>query len=275
MVNNKAYRKKHIVVFGGARGIGKTVAEMFAAVGADVTIVSRSAVDVAAAVEELGVQGDVADITDVGAVERVFAAAAPVDAVINTAAIQGGAGAIGPIWSTELSAVRQVIDINLFGSFVILRTALAHMREIGNGVVILFSGGGAAGPRPGVDAYGAAKTGVLRLVESAQAALDEEDSQVRVFAVAPGAVATAMIRELIDNAVVVPGEADVANRIVAGEDGVPSTMAADLCQFLMLPEARPLAGRLVHVKETYRDYTERDLTPDDGRLRRVDYASRS
>ncbi len=260
---------RHVVIFGGARGIGAAVAAAFVAAGDVVTIAARTAREVEAKAAELGARGVVADVTDPVAVDAVLDAADPVDVVVHAAAIQGGAGAIGPIWDTDPAAFARVVDINLTGSYVVLRAALRRLRARG-GSVVMFSGGGSVFPRPGFDAYGATKTAVLRLVESAQRALDDEGSAVRLYAIAPGAVATAMTQEVLALAALVPGEAESARKIAAGE-GVPPERAAELCLFLATEAAAPLAGRLVHVKEPWRDYVGRALGPDAGRLRRADY----
>ncbi len=263
--------QRKVIVFGGARGIGAVVAKRFAGAGDAVTIVARTAEQVEASARELGAVGQVADVSDAQAVAKIFEQSEPPDVVIHAAAIQGGAGAIGPLWDTDPAAFARVVDINLTGSYYVLRAALHSMRPRGRGTVVMFSGGGSVFPRPGFDAYGATKTAVLRLVESAQQALRDEGSSIRVFAIAPGAVSTSMTREVLDLADKVPGEAAAAQKVAAGE-GVPPTMAADLCQFFATDEATPLAGRLVHVKEPYREYVTRELGSDDGKLRRSPYA---
>jgi len=260
-----------VMVFGGARGIGATVARAFARAGDQVAIAARSQAEVTTAAREIGATGHVCDILDAVAVEAMMAAAGTPDMVINAAAIQGGRGGIGPVWDTDPEAVAMTIGINLTGAFNVTRAALRAMRPAGKGTLVQFSGGGSTGARPGFAAYGASKTGVLRLVETAQAELDAEGSGIRVFALAPGAVATAMTREVLDNADRVPGEVADAGDIADGRAGVPPEMAAELCLFLATEAAAPLAGRLTHVREAYRDYVARDLGSDAGRLRRADY----
>lgn len=265
------YPKVRVIVFGGSRGIGKAVANGFADSGAEVAIVARNEDEVAAAAEEIGAVGLVGDVSDLQSVELAFANFAPVDVVVNAAAIQGGRGAIGPLWDTDPESFARVIEINLLGSYHVLRTALQHMRPRRQGTIILFSGGGSTAARPGFDAYGASKTAVLRLVESAQIALDAEGVPIRVHAVAPGAVATAMTQEILANVDLVPHEATSARGVAQGQAGVPASMAADLCLFLSSSNCEPLAGRLVHVRESYRDYARRAFDAHAGRLRRVDY----
>ncbi len=264
---------RSVVVFGGARGIGATVAKTFAEIGDNVVISARNPEEVATTARAIGAKGQVCDITDTAAVRAVLATSGQPDIVINTAAIQGGRGAIGPIWETDPEAVAATIRINLIGAVNVIRESLRVMRPVDNGVLIQFSGGGSTAPRAGFAAYGVSKTGVLRLVETAQMELEAEGSKIRLFALAPGAVATAMTREVLENEDRVPEEAKEAGDIAGGRAGVSPDLAAELCQFLASDQATPLCGRLIHVLEKYRDYVGFDLGPNDGRLRRVDYTS--
>lgn len=250
------------------------MATAFANAGDDVAISARSATEVAATASRLGASFFVCDVTDPHAVERMIEAFAPIDVVVNAAAIQGGRGAIGALWDTDPVSFAKVIEVNLVGTYNVLRAALRQMRQRRRGSIMLFSGGGSTAARPGFDAYGASKTAVLRLAESAQIALDEEGMPIRIFAIAPGAVATAMTREVLDNIELVPREADAARSVADGRSGVPPTLAAELCLFLAGKESSPLAGRLVHVREDYRGYVQRELGDHAGRLRRVDYPGR-
>lgn len=252
-----------MLVFGGSRGIGAAVAARFAREGASVTVVARGA----------GPGIHCADVGDAQAVAAVFERAGPVQVVVNAAAIQGGAGAIGPLWETDPSAFAEVLRVNLLGSYHVLREALRSMRRHAvGGAVILFSGGGAAFPRPRFAAYGASKTAVVRLVESTARELAEAGSAIRVFAVAPGAVATAMTREIVEHA----AQAGVAETASAQHtlevEAVPPELAAELCLFLAGEDAASLSGRLLHVREPYRDYLRQALGDDAGRLRRIGFA---
>lgn len=264
--------RRQVLVVGGSRGIGKAVAAAFVQAGCDVAIAARNRDEVAATAAALGATGLICDVSDAVQVEQAISALPSVDVVVNAAAVQGGRGAIGPLWDTEPASFARVIEINLVGTYNVLRSAIRHMRPRRSGTVILFSGGGSTAPRPGFDAYGASKTAVLRLAESTQAALAAEGSAVRVFAVAPGAVATTMTQEILENIDLVPQEAAAASGVAEGKGGVPATMAADLCVFLSGEDSSPLAGRLVHVRESYRDYVRRGLGDDDGRLRRIGYS---
>ncbi len=263
---------RRVLIFGGGRGIGAEVARGFRAAGDEVVIVARSPAQVEATAREIGARGLTGDVGDAASVDAVFAQAGAVDVVVCAAAVQGGEGAIRPVWETDPEAFAAVAQINFLGSYHVLRAAIRSMqaRESG-GAVILFSGGGAAAPRPQFAAYGTTKTAVLRLVETAAAELALIDSPIRVFALAPGAVRTAMTEEVLAlGAAAGTAEADAAAKIDAG-DGVSPVMAAALSRFLASADAAPLTGRLIHVKEPYREYVSEALSEEAGCLRRAGY----
>ena len=262
---------RRVLVIGGSRGIGEAVARGFVEAGDEVAIAARSAAESAATAAAIGTASFVCDVVHPQAIERVIENFGPVDVVVNAAAIQGGRGAMGPLWDTDPASFAKVIEVNLLGTYNVLRAALKHMRKRRSGTIVLFSGGGSTAARPGFDAYGASKTAVLRLAESAQTALDDEGMPVRIFAIAPGAVATAMTQEVLDNIERVPREATAARSVADGRAGVPPSLAAELCLFLAGGESSALAGRLVHVREDYRGYVQRKLDDHAGRLRRIDY----
>lgn len=267
---------RSVIVFGGSRGIGNAVAQRFIRNGDHVALVARSSEALQHAALSSGAKSHfVADVANNSQVKKVFESLNKIDVVINAAGIQGGEGAIGHIWETDPVAFNHVIDVNLTGSYHVLHHAIRHMLEnsTSNGRLIMFSGGGSTSPRSRFAAYGSSKTGVLRLVETCATELDHIGSGILVFAVAPGAVHTAMTEETLKyahNAGV--EEVEAASR-TAGEKGVPPKKAADLCEFLAGPDSSTLRGRLIHVNEQYKGYVKRQLDDDAGTLRRVDYPS--
>jgi 3-oxoacyl-[acyl-carrier protein] reductase len=263
---------QNVLVFGGSRGIGAAVAQAFAARGDRVTIVARTARAVEAAAQAVGARGLVADVADPPAVDAVFARTGAPDVTVHAAAIQGGAGAVGPLWETAPDAFAAVVRVNLLGTYLVLRAALRALRAARRpGTVIVFSGGGAAAPRPNFAAYGATKTAVVRLVETAALELRGVEPPIAVHALAPGAVRTAMTQEILDLGERA-GDAETRQaRRTAQDGGVPPGKAAELCLFLATPAARALAGRLIHVNEDWRALAARPLAPDAGCLRRIGY----
>ncbi len=126
---------KHVVVTGASRGIGRAVAEAFAAAGARLTILAddpaltQTAREIAAATS-VAVSPIQCDITDRAAVQAAFGQFGGIDALINNA----GLVRLTPIRSDDpatLDTYRRIIDINVNGSFWVTHAALPHMKRGG------------------------------------------------------------------------------------------------------------------------------------------------
>jgi NAD(P)-dependent dehydrogenase (short-subunit alcohol dehydrogenase family) len=180
---------KSAIVFGGSRGIGRTVTDFFVSAGYGVTIAARNAPLVEETVKKLNdchvsqwpprndkpaVQGCVADIRSYDNVKTATSTHlkkyGSLDALINATGVQEP---IGFSWQNDPVAWCNNTLTDLVGSFHVCRVALPHMIERGHGTIILFSGGGAAYGRPYFSAYGSSKAGVLRLVETIHEELKE------------------------------------------------------------------------------------------------------
>lgn len=256
--------RKSAIIFGGSRGIGRTVAEAFIACDFGVTIVARSVEQAQETTEKLSKDGLVqcfsADISEISLVKSALMAHLEkfngLEVVINTAARQGP---IGLLWENDPEDWGNTIRINLLGSFNICHAVIPVMLEQGHGTLILFSGGGAAYARSHFSAYGTSKTAVLRLVETVHEELKEQDkiSAIKIYAIAPGAVKTRMTDEVLsrrDSA----GEQAFQEALKANADGGTSPgKAAALCLFLAHRRPFCLSGRLIHVNEPYREYVEK------------------
>jgi len=139
----------------------------------------------------------------------------------------------------------------------------------------IFSGGGAAYARPNFSAYGASKTGVLRLVETSYEELRCACSEgIKIYAIAPGAVRTRMTEEVLACQEAAGQRAYAEAAQTNAEGGTPPEKVAELC--LYLAEQRPecLSGRLIHVNEPYKEYVihfEGKDMRDSGLLRRQPY----
>ena len=131
---------KHIVVTGASRGIGRAVAEAFAAAGGEVTILADDAGVQQAAADLAGITGAhvmpiQCDITDRDAVRRAFAGIGSIDVLVNNAGLER----LTPIRSDDpatLDTYARIIDINVNGSFWVSHAALPHMRR---GARIIFT----------------------------------------------------------------------------------------------------------------------------------------
>src|SRR2546427_9054219 len=149
-------------ITGGARGMGASHARGFIAEGANVVIADILEKEGRTLADELGehaifsrldVTSDVGWAATVAAAEDAFG---PVTVLVNNAAIVR----FGPIAETEPAAWRQVIDINLTGTYLGIRAVVSSMRKAGGGSIVNISAGAGLTAAPGVGAYGASKWGV-------------------------------------------------------------------------------------------------------------------
>ena len=181
---------RRIVVTGAASGIGRAIAQLFAAEGAALALFDRDAAGLAATAAQTG--GHVCEV-DVASEASVAAAAAQaaqalggIDGVVNAAGIMR----TGPIEDTPMAVWRQVIDVNLTGTFMVSRACLPWLRQAeGATIVNIASAAGLLPNAPGLTAYAASKGGVVNLGRAMAAELAPA---IRVNTVCPGMVDTPM-----------------------------------------------------------------------------------
>lgn len=181
------------IITGGARGIGKSIAEAYVAEGARVFIVDRDgdrAAATAASIHGPGgpvtaITGDVTDERRVAeVVEEVLAQAGQIDILVNNAAIQREAR----LADHSLEDFRAVVDTNLLGTFLFSRAVLPPMVRRRTGVIInLSSVLGLVGDAM-LPVYSATKHAILGLTRST--ALGYAGQGIRCVAICPGDVDT-------------------------------------------------------------------------------------
>lgn len=183
---------KIVFITGASRGIGAACARRFAAAGARVGLMARSADEIQALAAELGGAAAPCDVSDPHAVSAAVAALTdalgPADVLVNNA----GVVAKHPVAEQPTEAWRQVMGINLDGPFYVTRAVLPAMLAAGAGRVINVASISATLGTPGLSAYCASKWGLVGFTK----ALSEEvkGSGVVVTALNPGSVDTEMLR---------------------------------------------------------------------------------
>ena len=191
---------KTALVTGASRGIGRAIAVAFAAAGADVALVARSADGLAETAESVAAAGRKAfvipaDVTSYDAVADAVAAAIDqlghLDVVVNNA---GGSNFMVPFRDLRLSGWDKLIQLNLSSAVYVCHAAAGHMLDRGHGSVINVASVAGVAASPLITPYGAAKAGLISLTKSL--ALEWGTAGVRVNALCPGWTATELNRAL-------------------------------------------------------------------------------
>ena len=185
---------KHAVVTGGARGIGRAIAESLLRSGATVAICGRSRESVYRACAELKqatggeVLGEPADVSKLDQVERFFETVSSrfgcLDILVNNA----GAGIFRPVQELAPKDWHTIIDLNLTGVYYCCHYALPLLRKRPAGYVIQISSLAGINAFAGGAAYNASKFGLNGFSEAIMQDLRYEN--IRVSYIMPGSVDT-------------------------------------------------------------------------------------
>jgi len=192
-----SYQGMTCFVTGGGSGIGLETALTFADLGADVAVLDRTpgaAAATAAVIEKLGrkalaIEGDAGDEKAVvEAFELTRRRLAPVDAAVACAGILGEGG---PVFTTSVADFEQVMDVNVRGSFLVVREAAKQMRPRRSGAIVLLSSLDGTMAEHGMFSYCVSKGALLNLARAA--ALDLARDSVRVNCVCPSVTRTPLL----------------------------------------------------------------------------------
>jgi NAD(P)-dependent dehydrogenase (short-subunit alcohol dehydrogenase family) len=185
------YRNKVVFVAGGTSGINLGIAEGFAAAGARVIVASRKQDKVDAAVARLSRDGGLAsgyalDVRNFDAVAAAFADVAEKFGAVDVL-VSGAAGNfLAPAAEMSANAFKTVVDIDLLGTFNVMRAAWPHLRKPGAAVVSITAGQSWLAMQNQVHVC-AAKAGVDQVTRTL--ALEWGPSGVRINSIAPGPIA--------------------------------------------------------------------------------------
>ena len=240
------------LVTGGARGNGAGIGRGLADNGADVVLSDIDGEAVASAAEEIaqatgrqvsGIAGDVGDPGDAQAmVDETVSRLGGVNVLVNNAGILLG----GDFLEVTLEDWNKVLQVNLTGSMLVAQAAARHMAENGGGAITNVTSIGAEMAFPGAASYGASKGGLQMMTRTM--ALDLARVGVRVNAIAPGFIHTAMTEPLYttDEAV-----ANIVQHVPLDRMGMPAD----------------LAGTVVYLSSDLAEYVTGETITIDGGVR--------
>ena len=187
---------KVALITGGGTGIGTAIAERFVADGAKICITGRRKELLEKVAKSLPsgsvvvCQGDVSKEEDVKRmVETTVKFGGKIDVLVNNA----GTNHPAPIVELDPKMWREVIEVNLTGPFLLMKTVIPHMLKEGGGSIINISSLGGMRCLPAMPAYCSSKAGLIMLTQ--QAALEYGRNNIRCNAVCPGGVKTEMTRK--------------------------------------------------------------------------------
>src|SRR4051812_2410684 len=197
MARTDRFTDKVVFITGAASGIGRASAHSFAAEGARVAVLDRSA-DALEAVQRslagagtdvLAIQCDVSVPEEVeAAIKRVVEKFGRLDVAFNNAGVENKAA---PVHEIDLAEWDRILNINLRGTFVCMKHELAQMVKQGSGVIVNTSSGAGIRGVEGGASYTASKHAIIGLTRAA--ALDYAKKNFRINAVLPGNIETPMM----------------------------------------------------------------------------------
>lgn len=183
-----------ILITGATRGLGRALADEFAARGHTVLGCGRSAEAIARCTADLPAPHhfSVVDVADPAAVEawagRLLADGRVPDLVINNAALMNEPA---PLWEVSAADFGRLMDVNVDGTVNVIRAFVPALLEAGRGVIVNLSSGWGRSTSPEVGPYCASKYAVEGLTGSLAAELP---APLAAVALSPGVIDTDMLR---------------------------------------------------------------------------------
>ncbi|HEV8455363.1 MAG TPA: SDR family oxidoreductase [Gemmatimonadales bacterium] len=244
---------RRAVITGSSQGFGFAVARAFLDEGAQVMLCARNADRLRRAQQKLAeLAGDEsrvlatpADVSVPGEVQRLVEATVAgfggLDILVSNAGVHGPKG---PVQEVSWEEWRQALEINLLGTVLLCRAALAHFLRRNYGKILLLSGGGATKPMPYLSAYAASKAAIVRFGETL--AEEVRASGIDVNSVAPGAMNTRLLDDILEAGPERVGRSYYQQALrQQAEGGTPLERGASLCVFLASQESDGITGKLI------------------------------
>ena len=245
-------KDKNVIITGGTVGFGKALAEKFLSEGANVSICSRNEQQLFDTQSELLskfpnqiILVKKCDVSIEKDVKEFISYSLDTFKTIHVLILNAGVyGPMGPIETVSLDEWRKSIDINLFGVLLPCRELIPHFKQNKYGKIIVLSGGGATNPMPNLSSYATAKAAVVRLVETLSKELSSYN--VDINAIAPGAMSTRMIQQVIDAGPEIVGDEFFKKNQNWKQNGATSMeLGTNLTVYLSSDDSNGVTGKLI------------------------------
>jgi 3-oxoacyl-[acyl-carrier protein] reductase len=280
-----ALSSRSAIITGANQGLGRAIAGHFVQCGASVLLVARGEDRLRQVESELrphALPGQVvaalaADVSRPEDCQAIVSKA--LEVLTGLTILVNNAGLYGPIGRTEDNDWGEwvrAMEVNLFGTVLMCRAVLPHLRARGYGKIVNLSGGGATAPLPNFSAYAASKAAVVRFTETL--AEEARGAHIDVNAVAPGPLNTRLLDQVLEAGPERAGAAFYERSLKQREQGgAPLEKGAALIAFLASEASDGITGRLLsalwdnwadlprrrHGLEKSDIYTLRRIVPED------------
>jgi NAD(P)-dependent dehydrogenase (short-subunit alcohol dehydrogenase family) len=210
---------RRVLVTGAASGMGRAIADLFAAEGAALALLDLNSDGVHYAAAAHGAVGFVCDVADRAAVTATVASAGAalggIDGVVNAAGILD----IKPFGELAPESWDRMIAINLTGPFNVVHAALPFLTAAAHATIVNIASISALMPMSGTTGYSASKAGLAMFTKCLGFDLGP---RIRANSICPGVIKTEMTRYLWENA---EHSARAAHRVALKRLGLPEDVA--------------------------------------------------
>lgn len=253
---------KCALITGGSAGLGYEISRAFLKAGCDIFITGRDEEKLKRSLNKLSLEypqrkikalsSDVSSEKDCEyIIDSFIGEFKRIDILVNNAGIYGPFGSIS---KDNWKDWKEAIKINLFGSVYLASLASELMKQNNFGKIIQLSGGGATNPLPYISSYAASKAAVVRYIETL--AVELEEFNIDVNAIAPGALNTSLLDDILKN-----GKGKIDEKFYEKQlelkktGGVSMNYGVDLCLFLASEKSNGLTGKLISALwDNYEDW---------------------